>query len=222
VPLASPQPWQPKSRRVVVLIGDAPPHDYEERKIAQMVRRFTAHQHAQVHAIVTSPYGADRLPEATLAAFRRIAAAGGGECIGFEHERQVLQQVLSLAFGQQYRRNLDELAAVLAERRSKISTRALDLVQRQDLPKIEAHLLRAPVWDDLIKALRRTKSREVAGLLVRLMCRADVPEPGRQAAAYALQDALGLPAPPTDPERGGPLDAEAGASLLQTVAERLR
>ena len=213
------QKWAAQARRVIVLIGDAPSHEHDERRIKSIVRRFASNGRSQVHAIVTSPYTGGRLSADTMKSFQKISSVGRGECVGFEDDDKVLQQVLSLAFGQKYRKNLDEVSRIIAKRRDKTSTKALDLVRSEDLEEIEARLRRTPVWDELVKALRKTRSRKVAGLLVRILRAPDFPEPGRQAAAHVLQGILALDAPPNDPERGGAIAARQ-AEALQLRIER--
>ena len=178
--------WSPGARRVVVLIGDAPAHDFDQRKLDGAVRSFVATQESSVHAIVTSPFGSENLGADTTESFRRIAEHGNGECIAFEDESLVLQQVLSLAFGQEYRKNLDEVSRLVAERRSRVETFALDMVRREDFAQIEKYLRKQPVSDEIVKALSRSQSKAVAQHLVDLMSRPGLPESTRQAAAHAL------------------------------------
>jgi len=180
------QRWHPKARRVVVLIGDAPAHRFDERKIKSLVKGFSGNGRSFVHSIVTSPYGSDNLEPDTKRSFGDIASAGRGECIGFENESKVLQQVLSLAFGREFRKNLDEASRILDRQKSNVSTFALDLVRREDLVALEDHLRKNPVSDDIVKALARSSSKEIAKFLVTMLKKRDLGQPGRQAATYAL------------------------------------
>jgi predicted component of type VI protein secretion system len=184
------QDWHKQARRVVVLIGDAPAHKFDRRKIKSLVQSFTANNRSFVHAIVTSPYGGDDWDTDTHKSFRQIAQLGRGECIGFEDESRVLHQVLSLAFGREFRKNIDEVSRILRTRKKKISTFALDMVRREDLEQIEAKLRATPVPDEIVKALASSQSKTVAHHLVDLLARRDFPQSGRQAAAHALTQIL--------------------------------
>ena len=182
--------WNPRARRVVVLIGDAPAHAYDQKQIDGIVRSFAANGRSFVHTIVTSPLGSGNLAPDTTESFQRIAKNGNGECIAFEDESLVLQQVLSLAFGRQYRKNLDEVSEIVAARRDRVETFALDMVRRKDLEAIDDKLRKHPVSDEVVKALGRSQSKDIALHLVKVLTRTDLSEATRQAAAHALSNAL--------------------------------
>lgn len=182
--------WNPRSRRVVVLIGDAPSHERDEKRLEGAIRGFAANGKSFVHAIVTSPFGVDNLGKDTTRSFRQIADAGKGECIAFEDESLVLQQVLSLAFGRQYRKNLDEVSRIVTARRDRVETFALDMVRREDFSQIDEWLRKEPVSDEVVKALCRSQSRGVARHLAVVLTRRDMPQSSRQAAAHAMTQIL--------------------------------
>ncbi|MEM7199213.1 MAG: FHA domain-containing protein, partial [Planctomycetota bacterium] len=214
------QSWEPGARRVVVLVGDAPAHEYQERKIEQLTRSFTSNGRSFVHAIVTATHR-DDLPTDTLRSFERIAKAGKGECLGFEDERVILRQVLSLAFGRQFRKNLDRAARLLEERRDRVETWALDLVRREDLEELDTKLGEEPISPELVKALLRSRSEAIALELVDRLASPKASEPVRQVAAHVLQHVLGLDAPPNDPFEGGRISTRNAAALRELVRLRL-
>ena len=180
------QKWHPKARRVVVLIGDAPAHRFDEQKIKSSVRAFIANGRSFVHAIVTSPYGSNALEADTQKSFGFVAKAGKGECIGFENENRVLQQVMTLAFGREFRKNLDEASRIVQDRKSKVAPFALSMVRSKNFEKLEKSLREGLVSDEVVKALSRSFDKDVASFLVDMLSKRDLGQSGRQAATYAL------------------------------------
>ena len=120
--------WKRDSRRVVILIGDAPPHPERLQQTLAMARRF----HAAGGTITAVDVRFDANP--TLAAarlgkrveelqtlgdggvmpqFQWLAEAGGGDPATLEGERQVVRRLAVLIFGERWAEDvrplLDEL-----------------------------------------------------------------------------------------------------------------
>ena len=91
------QRWSKDARRVIVLVGDAPPHDATEASIQSRMKAFAADGRSYMHAIVTSENGKNQLPKDTLKSFGKIASAGKGQCLPFEDEEQILRHALRTA-----------------------------------------------------------------------------------------------------------------------------
>lgn len=73
-------PWREKSRRVIVIIGDAPPHDESTGRVLATAGGFHGgNEHRRVSVIYTAA-GDARAPPIE-AYFRRLAIAGGGDFI---------------------------------------------------------------------------------------------------------------------------------------------
>lgn len=216
------QKWRPHSRRVVILIGDAPPHPYSMPRLLHAVRTFTRAKNSYLHAIITSPKGAGGVEKDVRETFRKIAEAGRGECITFENEEKVLRQVLSLAFGREYRRNIDEVYRLVEARRNRVDTRYLDMVRRADFVAIREELRKTPVPDDLIQALLRSRDLEVALFLADVLGERGVSAAGRHAAAYVLQRLLEESRPRLDPRDGKPLRRFEVDALRELIRRRRR
>ena len=121
--------WKPTSRKVIVLIGDAPPHQEFETKTYELARKFRGELGGVVHAVYSPTFTVASIssrrgfPRAlmkkreleTFAAnttrsientFRRIAEAGGGECVRIDREGQIIQKLLTLSFGTKWQGDL--------------------------------------------------------------------------------------------------------------------
>lgn len=211
------QPWSPKARRVVVLIGDAPPHTGSQKNLRSKVERFAADDRSSIHAIVTSPDGDQRVRDETLRAFEAIARSGRGQCLPLGRDDGILGEVLSLAFGSEYRANIGEVFRILQERRERLSTRTLDLVRRHRADELARELSRTPIEADLVPALIASRDREVMRTLTQLAARPQLPASAHHAISYVLQQALGLLLPPIDPSAGGPMPTATQAAVLRLL-----
>jgi hypothetical protein len=212
------QNWQRGARRVIVLVGDAPPHHKSESQIEKLVRNFTRDNRSFVHAIMTPVDEAGRIEQDTLQSFGRIAEFGRGACLPLEKGGTILRQVLSLAIGNEFRQSIDDVYDLVARQQKRVPARFLDIVRRADRAEIERHLTKEAVSSELVEALARSKNKAVAVLLVELLRRERLPDAGRQAAAYALQRLLELAEPPIRPDRPGTPDEDT----VRGLADRLR
>lgn len=219
--MALQQRWSTGSQRVIVLVGDAPPHPATESSVISKLKAFASDGRSHVHAIVTSENGVGSVPKDTQVAFEKIAKAGRGTCIPFEDDQTVLRQVLALAFGHEYRRDLDQICKLVEERNRSIATWALDIVQRADLKAIDEHLAKDPAEPEIVKALIALPSVPIAEHLVEVMSRSSLPESARHAASWVLSNALKVTMPLLDPERGGTLTAAERKNCLELVRRRL-
>lgn len=213
------QPWAPRSRRVVVLIGDAPAHPQTESQLERLVRAFATDGSACVHAIITASDLMGRPEKDVQRSFERIARAGKGSCVNSEREDSILKQVLSLAVGSEFRDNIEHLFDLVAEREGKVSTRALDLVRRLDADELRRELSRTVVDDDVVEALIRDGRRPTAEMLIRLLAGDALPAQGLHAAGFALQNLLGIQRPLIDPEHPERLSTEMAKQLAESAKQ---
>jgi von Willebrand factor type A domain len=115
--------WKPYAKKVVVLVGDSPPHKEDFQPLIQLIHQFkdnngtfntvdvAAEEHERferefwlkVHR--EEPPKISPLPEfyqQTRAAYKVLANAGGGSMKSLTKDTHINQQVLILAFGEQW------------------------------------------------------------------------------------------------------------------------
>ena len=115
--------WKPYAKKVVVLVGDSPPHKEDFGPLLALIRQFksnngtfntvdvAAEEHERferefwlkVHR--EEPPKISPLPEfyrQTQAAYKVLASAGGGSMKSLTKDAHINQQVLILAFGEQW------------------------------------------------------------------------------------------------------------------------
>ena len=116
--------WKPYAKKVIVLVGDSPPHKEDFQPLIQAIHQFkenngtfntvdvAAEEHERferefwlkVHR--EEPPKISPLPEfyqQTRAAYKVLANAGGGSMKSLTKDTHINQQVLILAFGEQWR-----------------------------------------------------------------------------------------------------------------------
>ena len=97
-------PWRPKSHRVVLLFGDAPPHDRDLTLLEAILKEFSG----AVHGVDVGGYGRGGTRFA-LDSFRQIATWGGGSAIHISDELDLLRNILVLTLGARYRTAVEAL-----------------------------------------------------------------------------------------------------------------
>ncbi len=100
--------WRKGARRIVLLFGDAPPHQRPMPLLETIVREFKG----TAHAVDVSGYPFDRGGPVRIAAFRKIAKWGGGKAVRLTREDELLKLLLVLALGPEHRASIEALFGV--------------------------------------------------------------------------------------------------------------
>jgi len=188
------------AHRLVILIGDAPPHAKTVGKISNMVRNFARNGRSAVHAIVTKPSSATEITQVTEKSFKRIAKDGRGEALAFEDERGILKAVMGLTFGRGEKSSLEEVYRRAELRSKRCSNGSKSIVEKKDLKQLRRGFSKRVISHDLVKAILNHPNAVVLEELVGYTSKGSFPRAGRHAASYILQRLLHLAEPPVDPE----------------------
>ena len=216
---ATSQKWSKSARRLIVLIGDAPPHKRTEGRISSMVKAFSRNGRSFVHAIVTKPSSEVRVSKDTTRTFARIARDGKGDALTFKDEGEILRAVMTLAFGRKERRSLQEVYKVAETRRVRYSNQNKRLVAEQDVKKLRREFKKRVISHDLVKAILHKPNKAVLLELVEIARKSSTPNPGRHAASFILAQTLHLDEPPVDPETCKSISSRQ-AKRFRTYIER--
>ena len=84
------------ARKVILLFGDAPPHQSRNIACQKLAADFRNRQRGNVSTVTCR--SEQKLPE-----FEAIAQIGGGESFLTRHERDIMKQLIVLVFGSQHR-----------------------------------------------------------------------------------------------------------------------
>jgi len=97
--------WRPKTQRVVLVFGDAPPHDDDLALIERTVTEFKG----VVHTVDVTGYGRVGGARGRLATFGLIAKWGRGAFVRSGNDRELLREILVLTLGPKHRSAVEAL-----------------------------------------------------------------------------------------------------------------
>ncbi len=116
--------WRPGAQRVVIIIGDAPPHRHEAGEAAQIAERMKSRgarlslldsrveaNRAMLGRASPTERKVDLMAQGAMPEFRRLARLGGGVAATLAAERQLMKTLALLIFDDRFH---DELAPFLA------------------------------------------------------------------------------------------------------------
>ena len=163
--------WRSKSRRVIVVVGDAPPHPESMTSVLSGVRAFHG-AGGSVHCLDTrATPGAE---------FQRIAKAGGGQALALAQVESFLREILVLARGPEWRKEIEE---ALAGEDAALAAN-LAAIRAGELEPVLAKL-RAGPDASVVEALVVAGDRSALPLLADLVGDSTAAPGGRWAALYA-------------------------------------
>jgi hypothetical protein len=108
--------WKKKAKKIILLIGDAPPHKKDMTKSVKLIKKFREKMNGAVVTLDTSPQ--DSLPlalEADMSGsqirvfkeFKLFADIGGGESARLKDEDKVIRKMVVLIFGSRWEETMD-------------------------------------------------------------------------------------------------------------------
>ena len=97
--------FRQRARKVILLFGDAPPHPAEEVACQSYASNFFHRQRGVVSTVTCHK-------EFKLDSFASIAKLGGGESFLTRDEREIMEQLIVLVFGSQYRSKVKEVFGI--------------------------------------------------------------------------------------------------------------
>ncbi len=185
--------WKPGAQRVVVLIGDAPPHRREARD-ATAVARQIHRAGGTVHAVVTfDPKGkrTDPLDAEAVRTFKDIARSGGGTFASLARTRDLVPELLVLSFGERWREEI-EMAYEKVARRDTWRYRYLDKkLSAGDFESVVRKLRLTPIYPGLVELLLEERNPELIPRIMEAM-QARLPNENLWAGVYILARKLGM------------------------------
>jgi hypothetical protein len=116
--------WRKQSKKIIILVGGSPPHQWDTDDVMQIVRTFrrnggyistidvTKRQHDEFDRQLwrslhgKQPYKPSPMPDfyqEVAKSFGQIARDGGGEMISLDQDRALIRSVLELTFGSRWK-----------------------------------------------------------------------------------------------------------------------
>jgi hypothetical protein len=183
--------WRSRAHRVLVVIGDAPPHPQDWTRLKADVNRFVRKADqvpgAVVSAIYTGPPHEQivNAAEDGAPALETIAKQGHGDYVAIGAQSDVGERLLALTLGPNHAKELQALVARVEE---DPRTR---LVQQHaaagDRPWLIEKLRHRPVHPAVVDALVDLADRDVLWEARKTMTNSQNPRETREAALYILR-----------------------------------
>ncbi len=100
--------FRARARKVILVFGDAPPHDEFQETCLNIAAEFRTQQHGVVSTVTCRADRGEALEE-----FVEIAQMGGGEAFLTSDEREIMTQLVVLVFGSKHRQKVIEAFRLL-------------------------------------------------------------------------------------------------------------
>jgi len=189
--------WRKESKKVILLFGDAPPHEQELQRCRSVAGRFR-HMGGVIHTIFTQ-VGAkesalDHTDRKTVEAFRSIARYGGGTFNFLDQESQIIKSIQGLIFGTRYRQDVQRLSNKIdfGWKGRHIEKK----VRRRDIQFLLRHARRRPLHPLIVDGLIKIDDPLITRELRKIALDPGLPEMNRSAARYVLlRKGIPLPTP---------------------------
>jgi hypothetical protein len=105
--------WGRDSKKIILVIGDAPPHPEDMQQARELVEKFKTRMNGMVATLDTNsqnfrPHGQQGPAQGVLPEFKELAVIGGGDSARMVDEEKVIKQMVVLVFGTKWESYLDE------------------------------------------------------------------------------------------------------------------
>lgn len=216
--------WGAEAQRIVVLLGDAPPHSNDLSRIMRLVRRFRSRGDGVLHCIYT-PKGTaafrrlDKMAKETAGVFKELARKGGGAYVELAQDEEILLQVLELAFGEEKRELMRRrIRQVRTGWKDKAYRR---LVAQMSPSRLTAHLKRGSVSETLVRVLDADPQPDFLPAYLEVIADPGAPG-GSRWAASVLARRLVASQGGSDPliQQVSRLTPDLGAAELESMVRR--
>jgi Mg-chelatase subunit ChlD len=212
--------WRDGTRRVLILVGDAPPHEDDEGDTLQLVRAFARSAQSAVSVLFTTADAEGRPTERQAkarASMEKIARAGGGILSGLDEGVNLRDRILDASFGTEW---IDEIRALVSRQRDDRRQRIVaSKVKAGDVKWLLRYLPELPVHPSIVDGCIQLFDRRVADRALDLLLDEARPPAVRSVALYILKRAV---APDVALDVELPLaDQERAVSRIRREVERI-
>ncbi|MHC5212217.1 MAG: vWA domain-containing protein [Planctomycetota bacterium] len=180
--------WRDGTRRVVILVGDAPPHEDDEGATMQLVRSFSRDAHSAVSALFTTEDAEGRLTERETrgrAAMEKIARTGGGILSSLAESVNLRDRILDASFGSEW---MEEIRALVSRQRDDRRQRIVaSKVKAEDVKWLLRYLDDEPIHPSIVNGCIELFDRSVADRVLELLTDETRPTAVRSVALYILK-----------------------------------
>ncbi|MAG58543.1 MAG: hypothetical protein CMJ83_19820 [Planctomycetes bacterium] len=182
--------WSKGSKRVIVLVGDAPAHTQDMPKIRALCAEFTRKRGA-VHAVVTSSdtFGSRGSADPDCVRdFRAIAKGGNGVSVLLDDSGQVVRRIIEIAFGEEHKG--DVAKAIEQTESGWRSRRYARMIKERDLHGMLNAMRKRPAPQLLFRELVRKNDATLIPVYLATLQDEKVTQQARWAATVLTKRAV--------------------------------
>ena len=107
-------PWRRGARKIIIIFGDAPPHELEAKDTRNLARQFR--RAGGIVSVIDARLASGQGEQGVMPAFQLLAEAGGGEALKMSQEAELVRYLLFLAFGSEWSYDLELVYERVLER----------------------------------------------------------------------------------------------------------
>lgn len=188
--------WRSRSSRVVILVGDAPPHESSWNRLRSTVVQFVRARGRSNRSVVSTIFAGD--PElsdpdtfSASSAFAEIARLGQGDFLPLGQHSSVDRRMLLTVIGVEYESQVWGLLASLSDGpRERLIQRK---VEENDVDWLVGKVGRVPIHPNVVQALIQIGGRRVLESMRQILLDDRQHIASRNAALYVLRRTLRRP-----------------------------
>jgi len=185
-------PWRSGSRRVIVLVGDAPPHDNDMQRALSLARSFARDRQSVLDVLYTGARPGSEPTERDISSqksLEHIARSANGQLTNLQAGEDDLRAlILDASFGTEWR---DDIRQLLGRPREDWRQRIVaDKVAHEQRPWLLENLSRTPVHPAVVEGCLKLFDASIAQQALAMLLDETQPVSVRSVALYLLKRKL--------------------------------
>lgn len=178
-----------RAEKVMILVGDAPPHESELPATIKAIEKFQK-KSGRFHTVYAGSqsrgfYSSDNETQRT---FHALAAAGGGQSVGIRSHAKLIEDIIALTLGVQGR---DTIQRTLRKAQEGVVSRSVRRrIKSGDATYVAKQLSRPRVSPLLPSILLQENTTELIPAYLTVLRDSDIPKPNRWLAYVLLKRQL--------------------------------
>ncbi len=180
-----------RAERVMILVGDAPPHDDEMAATIKAIERFQK-KSGRFHAVYAGvrSRGFYNSGNETQRTFKALAAAGGGRSVDIRSHAQRIEDIIALTLGVEKR---DTIRRSLKKAQEGVVTRSIRRrIKSGDAAYVKKQLSRARIPPLLPNILLQENDTKLIPAYLEVLRDSDIPKPNRWLTHVLLTRQIGV------------------------------
>ena len=171
--------WVSEGTRIMIIVGDAPPHPNEQSEAESIARSFRKDR-GIIHTITCSALSTGSDSRLLKTAFGKLSTAGGGRALELTSGGSLSETLLPAIFGEEY---LTDMRQAVEEVSTGLRARVARRLAEEGTPAdVDAELRRSPPRNEFIAAMAQVSRPDRLGTYLDVLSDPKAPLMSRWAA----------------------------------------